>query len=91
MPPETPNPVVNKFCKKFYGQDTSSHGKKYSYHRHGLLDDISHHRIIRQVIIIRTEDRKKVTDFLKEYNAEIHTRKVKLTKEDCKNLHIPLK
>ena len=89
MPTKTPNPVVNMFCKKFYGQDTSSHGGKYRYHRHGLLDNIPHHRIIRQVIIIREKDCKKIVTFLKRYNTEIYIRRVRFTKEDCKKLNLP--
>ncbi len=83
FPPKTPNNVVNKFCKKFYGQDTSSHQGKYRYHRHGLLDDIPHHRLIRQVVIVRSQDASTVIDFLERYFLEIHIRQVELTEEDC--------
>ena len=86
MPSKTPTSVVNQCCKKLYGQDTSSHKGRYRYHRHGLLDDIPHRRIIRQVIIVRNSDVKKVVDFLNEYHAEIHLRKVELTKEDISAL-----
>jgi len=86
MPPKTPTKLVNQFCKKFYGQDTTSHCGKYSYHRHGLLDDIPHRRIIRQVIIVRTEDSEKIVEFLREYNADIHLRIVELTKDDISSL-----
>jgi len=82
MPAKTPGRTVNKFCKEFYGQDTSSHHGKYRYHRHGLLDDIPHHRIIRQVVIVKNEDAKKVIEFLESYGATIHTRVVELTWED---------
>ena len=86
MPARTPNSVVSAFCKKFYGQDTSSHKGKYRYHRRGLLDDIPHRRFIRQVVIIRTEDAEKVIDFLSEYNARVYTRIVELTREDARCL-----
>jgi len=90
MPHKIPNNVINKFCKKFYGQDTSSHGGRYRYHRYGLLDDIPHCRIIRQVVIIRTEDAEKIVNFLKKYNAEIYTRIVNLTQEDCQILGLSI-
>ena len=86
MPPKTPSNVVNRFCKEFYGQDTSSHHGKYQYRRHGILDDIPHHRIIRQVVIIRTEDADKIVEFLEKYGALVHTRVVELTSEDVKFL-----
>ena len=91
MPPKTPNSVVSAFCKMFYGQDTSSHKGKYHYHRHGLLDDIPHRRIIRQVVIVRQEDTKKVVDFLEKNSATIHTRVVELTDEDVKCLDLSKK
>ena len=86
MPPKTPTRLVNQFCKKFYGQDTSSHHGKYRYHRNGLLDDIPHQRLIRQVIIVRTEDSDKVVRFLKENKAKIYVRVVILTKDDINSL-----
>ena len=82
MPPKTPSNVVNKFCKDFYGQDTSSHHGKYRYRRPGILDNIPHHRIIRQVVIVRTEDAVSVVEFLEKYDALVHTRIVELTGED---------
>ncbi len=91
LPSKTTNATLSKFCQKFYGQDTSSHNKKYRYHRHGLLDDIPHRKIIRGILIIRTQDLKKVTNFLQEYDAEIHIRVVKLTEEDVEILKLPIK
>jgi hypothetical protein len=73
---------LNQFCKKFYGQETSSHKGKYRYRRRGLLDDIPHIILIRGVIIVSKGDAKKVVDFLKEYNAEVYVRDVTLLPED---------
>lgn len=73
---------LNQFCKKFYGQETSSHKGKYRYRRCGVLDDIPHIKLIRGVIIVSKGDAKKVVDFLKEYNAEVYVREVALLHED---------
>ena len=73
---------ANMFCKKFYGQDTSSHGGRYRYRRPGFLDDIPHRRLIRGVLVLREEDRDKVVEFLRGYGAEIHVRAVVLTRGD---------
>jgi hypothetical protein len=43
---KTEQKSINQFCKKFYGQNTSSHGGKYQYRRHGLLDNIPHIKLI---------------------------------------------
>lgn len=71
------------FAKAFYGQDTSSHQGKYKYHRHGLLDDIPHNKLIRGVIIVQNNDVEKVTEFLTQHSAHYRVRVVELTKDDC--------
>ncbi|MBE3120923.1 MAG: hypothetical protein MUO73_08410 [Thermoplasmata archaeon] len=91
LPKKTNNTTLSKFCQKFYGQNTSSHNGKYRYHRYGILDNVPHCKIIRGVLIIRTQDLKKVTDFLQEYGAETHIRVVKLNEEDVKILKVPIK
>lgn len=73
---------IDKFCKKFYGQETSSHGGKYHYRRHGFLEDIPHIKLIRGVIIVPTDSSEKVIQFLEEFNAEFFMRDVILLPED---------
>ena len=77
------------FIKAFYGQDTSSHQGKYRYHRHGLLDEIPHRKLIRGVIVIRPQDEKKVKEFLKNFSAEIYIREIRLTEDDKAILEVP--
>ncbi len=63
---------------------------KYRHHRHGFLEDIPHRKILRGVIILRTEDRDKVMGFLGEYPLTLHVREIKLTPDDemkLKELH----
>ncbi|RZN13770.1 MAG: hypothetical protein EF812_07015 [Methanosarcinales archaeon] len=43
--------LASAFAKLFYGQETSSHHKKYRYRRHGLMDEILCNKLIRGVII----------------------------------------
>ena len=82
LPAKRKNVEISKFCQKFYGQDTSSWGGKYHYHRQGLLDDIPHRKLLRGVIIINKEDLKTILEFLKGYGAQVHIREVKLTETD---------
>jgi len=77
---------ADQFCKKFYGQDTSTKGKRYR--RKGLLDEIPHVKLIRGVIIVSTRDVKEVTKFLREFNAEVHVRNIVLTPQDRKTLQV---
>lgn len=79
---------LSKFCQRFYGQDTSSGKGKYRYHRYGLLDDIPHRKLLRGVVIIRSDDLEKVLEFLKRYDAEVHFREINLIKEDKEKLKI---
>ncbi len=73
---------ASAFAKAFYGQETSSHQGKYRYRRHGLLDEIPYSKLIRGVIIIRTDDVGRVTKFLEQHSAEYHVRVVELTEMD---------
>ncbi len=80
--------VASELVRRLYGQRTSSHGGKYTYWRRGLLDDIPYVRLIRGVIIVRTEDTEQVVDLLKGFGAEVNRRRVELTKDDQKALHV---
>ncbi|MCL4451326.1 MAG: hypothetical protein M1327_01700 [Candidatus Thermoplasmatota archaeon] len=68
--------------QKFYGQDSTSWKRKYSYHRHGFLEDIPHRKLLRGVIILRNEDTEMVIEFLKKYNLKMYVREIKLTPDD---------
>jgi hypothetical protein len=87
LPKNTEHKVLNLFTQRFYGQESSSWNKKYKYHRHGILEDIAHIKLIRGVLIVKRVDLKKVIDFLKEYNAEVYVREIKLTFADTKILY----
>ena len=79
---KTEQKSINQFCKKFYGQDTSSHGGKYHYRRQGMLDKIPHIKLIGGVIIISKDSVEKVIEFLRGYDAEFYIRDVILLHED---------
>ncbi|MCX9074473.1 MAG: hypothetical protein OIN88_07420 [Candidatus Methanoperedens sp.] len=71
------------FAKAFYGQETSSHHGKYKYRRTGILDEIPHNKLIRGVIIVKSEEASQVIEFLEKQSAQYHIRVVELSKEDC--------
>ena len=85
--PQNPN-IASDLVKKLYGQATSNHKGKYHYRRRGLLDEIPYCKFIRGVLIIREEDKDRLIEFLKQYNAEVFVRTVKLTADDKKILKI---
>lgn len=82
FPKKTNQKSLNQFCKKFYGQNTSSHSGKYHYRRKGLLDSIPHVKLIGGVLIVSTENVDKLIQFLKDYGAELFVRDVVLLHED---------
>jgi len=85
-----PQPVQNQFCKKFMGQETSAQKGKYRYRRRGFLDYIPHHRFIRGVLLVRSEDAGRVTRQIRELGGTTQVRKVVLTRRDIKNLGLDL-
>ena len=74
------------FVKKFYGQETASHGGRYRYRRRGLLDEIPHVKLGRGVLIVRCEDLGKVTSLLGDFEATFDIRDVVLTRNDHRAL-----
>lgn len=76
---------ANQFCKKFYGQDTSTKGKRYR--RVGLLDGIPHIKLARGVVIVSKRDADAVIKFIKGFGGvEFHARNVILTPKNGKAL-----
>ncbi|WP_428084493.1 hypothetical protein [Candidatus Hadarchaeum sp.] len=76
---------ANQFCKKFYGQVTSTRGKKYR--RIGLLDGIPHIKLARGVVIVSKKDAGEVIKFIQGFGGvEFHARDVVLTPQDIKAL-----
>ncbi len=82
FPKKTNQKTLNQFCKKFYGQNTSSHGGKYNYRRKGLLDTIPHIKVMGGVLLASTENADIIIHFLKEYGVELFVRDVTLQLED---------
>ena len=86
LPKDIPNRTYTKFQKRFFGQDTSSHGGQYRYRRPGFLDDIHYRKLIRGVMIFRDEDLPNVIEFLRGFDAEVYVRKIELTQRDIELL-----
>ena len=79
--------LLTVLCRNSTAKTQPTIKGKYKHHRHGLMEDIAHIKLIRGVIIILESDLEKVLTFLKEYNAEIYTRDITLTREDEKTLN----
>lgn len=82
FPPGTDQKVLNQFCKKFYGQNTTSWNGRYRYRRVGLLDSIPHRRLGRGAVMVSKEHLPRIKQFLSKQGAVFSTRPVQATKED---------
>lgn len=71
-----------RFHTAFYGQESSSHGGRYSYRREGLLDTVPHRKLGRGIVLVRDAGRGPVEDLLRQHAEEIHVRRVRLEPED---------
>ena len=62
---------------------------EYRYHMRGILDDIPYRKLIRGVIILKSEDLDPVLTFLDRYDAEVYV--LELVAEDCQVLGLSQK
>src|SRR3990170_8734849 len=74
--------TTSELVKRLVGQATSSHGGKYAYRRKGLLDEIPRVRLIRGMIIVRTEDAGRVVALFEVMGVEVQARRVYLVAAD---------
>ncbi|MDP6155809.1 MAG: hypothetical protein QF682_06690 [Candidatus Thermoplasmatota archaeon] len=90
LPPKTEHKILNKFCQRLYGQNTSSWGGKYRYRRKGILDEIPHRKLLKGVVLLLPKDLERLLSYLEEFNALVYVRKVQLEYEDLTHMEIPL-
>ncbi|KXA95925.1 hypothetical protein AKJ37_06485, partial [candidate division MSBL1 archaeon SCGC-AAA259I09] len=53
-----------KFRRELYGYVDKSNRGQYEYYRPSLLDEIPYRKLIRCDLLIRKEDKEKITDFM---------------------------
>lgn len=67
-----------RFQQKFWGRTTKTHGGKYQHHEAGLMERVAHRRLVKGVFLLRLADLEPVTEFLREWKAIHHVRRVQL-------------
>ncbi len=75
-----------KFRRDLYGYTDKSNKGQYEYYRPGLLDEVPHRKFTRGVLLIKKEDKEKISDFMKKFEAEFYVRNVELIPEDVEIL-----
>ena len=70
-----------RLFRQWHGYTDRSNFGQYVYTRPGLLSEIPHVHLTRGAVIVRSEDKGRVTRFLRPW-ARVQTRTVLLTKRD---------
>ncbi len=70
------------FRRRIYGEDTSSWGGRYHYHRKGFLDSIPHHLLYWGIVIVKEIDAPKLIRLIKKNGGLIEARTVQLNFRD---------
>ena len=76
------------FRRRVYGEESSSWGGKYRYHRKGILEEIPHVRLYWGVVIIRSQDQAGLTRWLRKEGAKVMVRRLWLTPSDRRSLQV---
>ncbi len=75
-----------RLFRQWHGYTDRSNFGRYVYPRPGLLSEIPHVHLTRGAILVRSEDKGRVTRFLRPW-ARVQSRTVVLTKRDQQILH----
>lgn len=89
LPPGVTQAKRVGFRQRFIGAVTTSHGGRYQSHRHGLLEQIPHRRLIPGVLLLEDAGRAEVEEFLRREGATYWVREIILTEEDRRFVQRP--
>jgi hypothetical protein len=70
------------FRRRIYGEETSSWGGRYQYHRKGILDSIPHVFLYWGIVIVKKSDAPRLIERIKENGGLVETLVVQLRKSD---------
>jgi len=79
-----PIPIQNQLRKQLNGHNDTSHQGKYTYHRKGLLNTITHIKPSKGTIIAPTKEAEQIIALLKNNQAEIKTYDIQINKSAFK-------
>ena len=77
---------IDKFLRELIGHNDKSHHGRYAYRKCGILDEISHIKPARSVIVVSKKDSPQVINLIKKYAVDAYIRDIVLTKSDLKIL-----
>jgi len=63
----------NKFFRGLHGwKQIINKGKRYSYHRQGILDEVPHVKIADSVFMVAMQNLKKIMKYFEEWSDKVH-------------------
>jgi hypothetical protein len=77
-----------KFFKELHGwkQTVPRNGKKYLYHRNGILDEVPHIKIADSAFMVAMENMKRVMDYFDEWSDKVECDMFQVMMNDRKKL-----
>ena len=74
----------NKFFRGLYGwkQTINKDGKKYEYHREGILTDMPHEKVDQSSFIVPENSFKEMMEFMQEWQNKVMWKTFKILLED---------
>jgi len=80
----------SKFFRELHGwkQTVPRNGKRYVYHRNGVLDEVPHAKIADSVFIIAMEHMRRVEEFFREWEEKVECdmRRVMMARKDLEEM-----
>lgn len=74
-----------KFKKELAGHNDSSHGGRYKYKIHGILDQIKHIKPSNSALIVGINDYKKLINLMEKYSIKHIEYNIEVSESDFKN------
>ncbi len=77
-----------KFFKELHGwkQTVPKNGKKYLYHRSGLLDEVPHIKLADSAFLIAMENMERVRKYFEEWSDKVECEMLQVMMNDRKKL-----
>ena len=77
---------LNRFYREFYGYENYSYYGRYRSRIQGFLDRVRNIRYAKSLFMVRIEDERQVTHFLREKGAQVRVWKVTPQAREWKSL-----
>ncbi len=74
--------IRSKFNRELNGYKDQSYNSKYTYSRKGLINEITHIKPSKNILITPKKHTKKIIEFLQKYDAKIKTINIQINNSE---------